>query len=213
MRKDQHDIDHKDQIKITLNENQNIAKKEIISSIDKKNYNCFLIDGVTGSGKTEVYFAAVEKSLKLGRQSLILLPEISLTEDLFKRIEKRFGIKPVMWHSGLSKGTRKEIWQNIFLGKSKLIIGARSSLFLPFMNLGVIIVDEEHDITYKQQEGIIYHARDMAISLGFYEEATVILVSATPSLESINNVNEGKYKRLNLPKRVCLLYTSDAADE
>ena len=202
MRKDQHDIDHKDQVKITLNENQNIAKKEIISSIDKKNYNCFLIDGVTGSGKTEVYFAAVEKSLKLGRQSLILLPEISLTEDLFKRIEKRFGIKPVMWHSGLSKGTRKEIWQNVFLGKSKLIIGARSSLFLPFKNLGVIIVDEEHDITYKQQEGIIYHARDMAISLGFYEEATVILVSATPSLESINNVNDGKYKRLNLPKRV-----------
>ena len=107
-----------------------------------------------------------------------------------------------MRHSGLSKGTRKEIWQNVFLGKSKLIIGARSSLFLPFKNLGVIIVDEEHDITYKQQEGIIYHARDMAISLGFYEEATVILVSATPSLESINNVNEGKYKRLNLPKRV-----------
>ena len=188
--------------KVNLNNYQKKAKNKIIKSIKENIYNCFLIDGVTGSGKTEVYFEAVEESLNDGKQSLILLPEISLTTDLFKRIEKRFGIKPVMWHSNLSKGKRKEIWQDIFNGKSKLVIGARSSLFLPFKNLGLIIVDEEHDITYKQQEGIIYHARDMAISLGFQEMATVVLVSATPSLETIYNINEGKYSRLNLPKRV-----------
>ena len=107
-----------------------------------------------------------------------------------------------MWHSNLSKGKRKDIWQDIFTGDSKLIIGARSSLFLPFKNLGLIVVDEEHDITYKQQEGVIYNARDMAISLGFHEMATVVLVSATPSLETIYNINKGKYSKLSLPKRI-----------
>ena len=200
--KEELDINFKNISKVDLNDHQKKSRDKINKSISDNKYNCFLIDGVTGSGKTEVYFEAVEKSLSKKKQSLILLPEISLTADLFKRIESRFGIKPVMWHSNLSKGKRKDIWQDIFTGDSKLIIGARSSLFLPFKNLGLIVVDEEHDITYKQQEGVIYNARDMAISLGFHEMATVVLVSATPSLETIYNINKGKYSKLSLPKRI-----------
>ena len=157
---------------------------------------------MTGSGKTEVYFEAVEEALKENKQSLILLPEISLTDSLFDRIKVRFGFEPSMWHSNLSKKKRRDIWQDIYHGNSKLIIGARSSLFLPFKNIGLIVVDEEHDHSYKQQEGIIYHARDMAISLASFEKIPVVMVSATPSLESVLNVKEGKYKNLVLPERI-----------
>ena len=188
--------------KLDLNSDQFSAAQKIITSIKDKKFERFLIDGVTGSGKTEVYFEAIEEALRLDRQSLVLLPEISLTEGLFERIKIRFGIEPVMWHSDLTKSKRREIWQDVFLGESKLVIGARSSLFLPFKDLGIIVIDEEHDHSYKQQEGVIYHARDMAISLGSYEKVPVVMVSATPSLETVLNVKEDKYKKLHLPDRI-----------
>jgi primosomal protein N' (replication factor Y) len=188
--------------KFDLNKHQTKAANNIINSIKNNKFERFLIDGVTGSGKTEVYFEAVEEALKENKQSLILLPEISLTDSLFDRIKVRFGFEPSMWHSNLSKKKRRDIWQDIYHGNSKLIIGARSSLFLPFKNIGLIVVDEEHDHSYKQQEGIIYHARDMAISLASFEKIPVVMVSATPSLESVLNVKEGKYKNLVLPERI-----------
>ena len=188
--------------KLDLNKDQYSAAESIIKSINGNTFERFLIDGVTGSGKTEVYFEAIEKALEENKQSLVLLPEISLTETLFDRIRRRFGLEPSMWHSDLSKKKRREIWQNVYNGNSKLIIGARSSLFLPFKNLGLIIIDEEHDHSYKQQEGIIYHARDMAISLASFEKIPVVMVSATPSLETVLNIQEGKYKKLLLPERI-----------
>jgi len=188
--------------KLDLNKDQSSAAESIIKSINGNTFERFLIDGVTGSGKTEVYFEAIEKALEENKQSLILLPEISLTETLFDRIRRRFGLEPSMWHSDLSKKKRREIWQNVYNGNSKLIIGARSSLFLPFKNLGLIIIDEEHDHSYKQQEGVIYHARDMAISLASFEKIPVVMVSATPSLETVLNIQEGKYKKLLLPERI-----------
>ena len=188
--------------KLNLNKDQLSAAKSITNSIYNKSFERFLIDGVTGSGKTEVYFEAIEEALKENKQSLILLPEISLTEALFDRIRSRFGFEPSMWHSDLPKKKRREIWQDIYHGNSKLVIGARSSLFLPFKNLGLIVIDEEHDHSYKQQEGIIYHARDMAISLASFEKIPVVMVSATPSLETVLNIKEGKYKELILPERI-----------
>ena len=188
--------------KFDLNKDQLSASESIIKSIHSNTFERFLIDGVTGSGKTEVYFEAIEEALKANKQSLILLPEISLTETLFDRIRTRFGLEPSMWHSDLSKKKRREIWQDVHHGSSKLIIGARSSLFLPFKNLGLIIIDEEHDHSYKQQEGVIYHARDMAISLASFERIPVVMVSATPSLETVLNIQEGKYTKLVLPERI-----------
>jgi|TARA_B110000444_G_scaffold156979_1_gene146789 primosomal protein N' (replication factor Y) len=192
-------VEHK---KFNLNTDQSIAAKNIISSMGDKNFKRFLIDGVTGSGKTEVYFEAIEEALKRNKQSLILLPEISLTESLFERIKIRFGFEPSLWHSDLSKTKRRKIWQDVYYNNAKLVIGARSSLFLPFKDLGLIVVDEEHDNSYKQQEGIIYQARDMAISLGSFERVPVVMVSATPSLETVLNIKEGKYKNLPLPERI-----------
>ena len=188
--------------KLKLTDSQNDFASKLINSVKKSEFKRFLIDGVTGSGKTEIYFEAVNQVIKRGSQALILLPEISLVNSLVDRVYKRFGFEPSVWHSKTSPSKKKEIWKNVFSGNENLVIGARSSLFLPFKNLNLIVVDEEHDTTYKQQEQIIYNARDMAIARCSFENATAALVSATPSMESLFNAREQKYYHLNLPKRV-----------
>ena len=187
---------------LKLTELQQNAANILKNSVKKNTFERFLIDGVTGSGKTEVYFEAVNEVVKKGNQVLILLPEISLVDSLVERVTERFGFEPYVWHSETKVAKKKKIWKDIYNGKAQLVIGARSSLFLPFKNLDLIIVDEEHDISYKQQDQIIYNARDMAIARGSFENSTTVLVSATPSLESLFNAKEKKYFHLNLPNRI-----------
>ncbi|MCY3878456.1 MAG: primosomal protein N' [Rhodobacteraceae bacterium] len=165
-------------------------------------YHCTLLKGVTGSGKTEVYLEAVAECLRTDRQVLVLLPEIALTAEFIQRIEDRFGGRPGEWHSGITGTERKRLWRAAGEGKVGLVVGARSALFLPFRNLGLIIVDEENDGSYKQEEGALYNARDMAVLRASLGAARAVLVSATPSLESWHNVRTGKYSRLNLPTRI-----------
>ncbi len=160
-----------------------------------------LLDGVTGSGKTEVYLEAIAQTLEQGGQALVLLPEIALSVQMTERFAKRFGVEPAVWHSQMTTVQRQRTWQGIATGKISIVIGARSGLFLPFKNLGIIIIDEEHDGTYKQEEQIIYNARDMAIVRGQMEQAKVVLVSATPSLETLHNVALEKYATTHLPQR------------
>ena len=185
---------------ITLNKEQESAKLEIIQSISKSN-KPILLEGVTGSGKTEVYFEIIEKFLKEKKQILIMVPEISLTPQLETRFKKRFGIDVLLWHSKISKKNRQKIWHQCFNGDQVIVIGARSSLFLPFSNLGLIVVDEEHDSSYKQEENIRYQARDLAIVRSKIENNFVLLASATPSLETINNVKIKKYDHVFLSKQ------------
>lgn len=160
-----------------------------------------LLDGVTGSGKTEVYFHAIEETLAAGKQVLVLLPEIALTHQWLERFEKNFGAQPTVWHSRQTPAARAKAWQAVVRGQAQLIVGARSALFLPFANLGLIVVDEEHDPSYKQDEGVLYHARDMAVARARFEAIPTILVSATPSLETMINVEEGKYRAVHLHER------------
>ncbi len=185
---------------ITLNKEQENAKLEIIQSISRS-YKPILLEGVTGSGKTEVYFEVIEKFLKEKKQALIMVPEISLTPQLETRFKKRFGIDVLLWHSKISKKNRQKIWHQCFNGDQVIVIGARSSLFLPFSNLGLIVVDEEHDSSYKQEENIRYQARDLAIVRAKIENNFVLLASATPSLETINNVKLNKYNHVFLSKQ------------
>jgi primosomal protein N' (replication factor Y) (superfamily II helicase) len=160
-----------------------------------------LLDGVTGSGKTEVYFAAIAAALERGRQVLVLLPEIALSSQVFARFTTRFGAAPVEWHSDLGHAERRAAWRDVADGTARVVVGARSALFLPFADLGLIIVDEEHDGSFKQEEGVIYHARDMAVVRGSLAGIQVVLVSATPSLETLANVEQGRYDCLHLPDR------------
>mgnify|MGYP001163522232 FL=1 len=185
---------------ITLNQEQESAKLEIIQSINTSK-KPILLEGVTGSGKTEVYFEIIEKFLKEKKQILIMVPEISLTPQLETRFKKRFGIDVLLWHSKISKKNRQKIWHQCFNGDQVIVIGARSSLFLPFSNLGLIVVDEEHDSSYKQEENIRYQARDLAIVRSKIENNFILLASATPSLESINNVKIKKYDHVFLSKQ------------
>lgn len=164
-------------------------------------YSAALLDGVTGAGKTEVYFEAVAQALKQNKQVLILLPEIALSNVFLDRFKKRFGCAPALWHSGLSSAKRKVTWRGVASGESKVVIGARSALFLPYSDLGLIIVDEEHDPAYKQEEGVIYHARDMAVVRAHLGSFPIVMVSATPSLETIHNAWSGRYHHLTLPER------------
>lgn len=182
---------------ISLNSEQQSAYKEIISA----GAQVFLIDGVTGSGKTEIYLKFVQDILRQGKQVLIMLPEIALTNQLQERIRKYFGAPPLVYNSNITPKNRRQIWQAAISGKSCLVIGARSSLFLPFKNLGLIVADEEHDSSYKQGEGVIYNARDMAVVRGHLQKIPIILASATPSLESYINAKAGKYKYIELKKR------------
>ena len=180
-----------------LNQEQQKAYNFINNSI-LKNSEPIVLDGVTGSGKTEVYFKIIEKILLDKKQTLIMLPEISLTPQLEIRFKERFGFVPDVWHSKISEKKRKNIWHRCYLGKPTIVIGARSSLFLPFKNLGLIVVDEEHDISYKQEENIRYQARDLAIVRAKIEKFPIILASATPSLETYNNVIKKKFVKVNL---------------
>jgi primosomal protein N' (replication factor Y) len=164
-------------------------------------FSAFLVDGVTGSGKTEVYFEAVADNIRKGRQTLILMPEIALTTQFLNRFEARFGVRPAEWHSQLGSRKRARTWSAISLNQASVIVGARSALFLPYSDLGLIIVDEEHDPAYKQEDGVHYHARDMAIVRGHLAKIPVVLASATPSVESEVNARRGRYKRLALPER------------
>ena len=160
-----------------------------------------LLKGVTGSGKTEVYFYLVAETIKKGKQSLIMLPEISLSSQIIKRFTQRFGFKPAVWNSSISKTRKKKIMQGILSGSTTVVIGTRSSLFLPYKSLALIVVDEEHDASYKQGEGILYNARDMAVLKAHLLAASVVLVSATPSIETIYNVQQEKYSIVELKSR------------
>ncbi len=164
-------------------------------------YSTTLLKGVTGSGKTEVYLEAVAACLRQGRQALVLLPEIALTAEFLSRVEDRFGARPAEWHSGVTLTERRRAWKMVGQGHAQLVVGARSALFLPFQDLGLIVVDEEHDTSYKQEDGVLYNARDMAVLRANLESAQVVLASATPSLESWANAEAGKYKRLDLTTR------------
>ena len=164
-------------------------------------YRTTLLKGVTGSGKTEVYLEAVASCLKQGRQALVLLPEIALTAEFLTRVEARFGARPAEWHSGVTMTERRRTWKMVGQGHAQMVVGARSALFLPFQDLGLIVVDEEHDSSYKQEDGVLYHARDMAVLRASLIGGQVVLASATPSLESWANVEAGKYTKIELKSR------------
>ena len=173
----------------------NFEQKKCLKEISKKkhNFNVHVIDGITGSGKTLVYFTRVKKLIKEGYQALIMIPEIGLTSQFYKRFIDFFNFEPAIWHSGISSKDKKIIWRGVVENKIKAVVGARSSLFLPFSNLGIIIVDEEHDSSYKQDEGVMYNARDMAISRASFEKIPINLVTSIPSVETFNNINNKKY--------------------
>jgi primosomal protein N' (replication factor Y) len=164
-------------------------------------YSTTLLKGVTGSGKTEVYLEAVSACLKQGRQALVLLPEIALTSEFLTRVEARFGARPAEWHSGVTMTERRRTWKMVGQGNAQMVVGARSALFLPFQDLGLIVVDEEHDTSYKQEDGVLYNARDMAVLRASLVGGQVVLASATPSLESWENVESGKYRKIDLKSR------------
>ena len=182
-----------------LNSEQNKCLNDINNFGDK--FNVTLLQGVTGSGKTIVYFEKIKENILKNKQSLVLLPEIFLTDQFNQRFEDYFGFKPAIWHSKITKKNRRIIWKNIINGKIKLVVGARSSLFLPFKDLGLIVVDEEHDSSYKQDEGIRYNSRDMAISRASMENIPVLLSTSIPSLETYNNVKNKKYNLTKIEKR------------
>ncbi len=184
-----------------LSADQARAAERLRAAARTGRYSTTLLKGVTGSGKTEVYLEAVAETLGAGRQGLVLLPEIALSVEFLGRIEARFGARPLEWHSGVTQAQRRRTWHAVAAGEAQLVVGARSALFLPFADLGLIVVDEEHDGSYKQEDGVLYHARDMAVLRASIEGALVVLASATPSLESWANAEAGKYARLDLPER------------
>ncbi len=184
-----------------LSPDQARAAARLREKVAAGGFGATLLYGVTGSGKTEVYLEAVAECLARGRQALVLLPEIALTSAFVARVEARFGARPAEWHSGVGGAARRRVWRMVAEGGAELVVGARSALFLPFRDLGLIVVDEEHDPSYKQEEGVIYHARDMAVLRASLEGAQIVLASATPSLESWVNAEAGKYERLDLPRR------------
>jgi primosomal protein N' (replication factor Y) len=183
----------------TLEPDQAEAAATLAAAVRSTGFEPFLLDGVTGSGKTEVYFEAIAEALRHGRQTLVLLPEIALTEPFLKRFQARFGAEPVAWHSGLRQSQRRRAWRAIAHGEAKVVVGARSALFLPYANLGLIVVDEAHETSFKQEEGVHYHARDVAVMRAKLEEVPIILASATPAIESRHQVTLGNYRELKLP--------------
>ncbi|HTK85718.1 MAG TPA: primosomal protein N', partial [Patescibacteria group bacterium] len=186
---------------VSLSAAQEGAAKHLRQFVDAGGYHAALLDGVTGAGKTEVYFEGVAEALKKGKQVLILLPEIALSNAFLDRFRARFGCNPALWHSSLTPAQRRNTWRGVAEGQTRVVVGARSALFLPYMNLGFIVVDEEHDSAYKQEDGVIYHARDMAVVRAHQGKIPIVLVSATPSLETMTNVWSGKYHHLHLPDR------------
>ena len=185
----------------TLNPAQKEAALAIEDAVAAGGFEVFLIDGVTGSGKTEVYFEAVAEALRQDRQTLILVPEIALTTQFLDRFAARFGHQPAAWHSGVGATRRARVWTGVATSEVKVVVGARSALFLPFASLGLVVVDEEHEQAYKQDDGVHYHARDMAVVRARLHDIPVVLASATPSVESRVNADRGRYRRLILPER------------
>ena len=195
-----------DQFKIDIKQNKIELSKEQKGCLKKMNdsnqkFRVHVLQGTTGSGKTMVYFEALKVIINKGFQGLILLPEIGLTGQFQKKFIEFFGFKPAVWHSGVTKKNKEIIWSGIANDKIKVVIGARSSLFLPFKKLGLIIVDEEHDQSYKQDEGVIYNARDMAISRASFENIPINLITAVPSVETYDNIKKGKYSLSKLDQR------------
>lgn len=186
---------------VPLSDAQAAVAANLRSAVARDRYGTTLLKGVTGSGKTEVYLEAVAECLAKGRQALVLLPEIALTGAFLDRVEARFGARPAEWHSGVTMTERRRAWKMVATGGAELVVGARSALYLPFRDLGLIVVDEEHDGSYKQEDGVLYNARDMAVLRASLNDAQVVLASATPSLESWANAEAGKYRRLELDAR------------
>ena len=186
---------------VDLTGEQRTAAEVLCAGVASGAYGTTLLKGGTGSGKTEVYLEAVAACLAKGRQALVLLPEIALTAEFLSRVEARFGARPAEWHSGVTLTERRRCWRMVGEGGAQLVVGARSALFLPFRDLGLIVVDEEHDTSYKQEDGVLYNARDMAVLRASLSGAQVVLASATPSLETWANAEAGKYRRLELTAR------------
>ena len=184
-----------------LSADQTAAAATLAQDVTAHRFAPTLLDGVTGSGKTEVYFEAVAAAIRSGRQTLVLLPEIALTEPFLKRFHDRFGCEPVAWHSGLRSTQRRRAWRAIAGGEALVTVGARSALFLPYKRLGLIVVDEAHETSFKQEEGVHYHARDVAVMRGKFEGCPVILASATPAIETRQQVALGRYAEVKLPGR------------
>jgi primosomal protein N' (replication factor Y) len=192
-----------------LSAEQENAAAALVAGI--RGFSVSLLDGVTGAGKTEVYFEAVADTLRQGRQALVLLPEIALTGAFLDRFAARFGARPCEWHSEVGAKTRERVLRAVSRGEAKAVVGARSALFLPFPNLGLIVIDEEHDAAYKQEEGVTYHARDMAVVRGKLSGLPVVLSSATPSVDSRVNADRGRYRHVLLPARFGLSTTPEIA--
>ncbi|PZQ55063.1 MAG: primosomal protein N' [Novosphingobium pentaromativorans] len=184
-----------------LSEGQQAAADVFVEAVRARKFAPFLLDGVTGSGKTETYFEAVAEALRLGRQVLVLLPEIALTENFLRRFEHRFGVAPILWHSSLKSSERRRAWRAIVAGQAQVVVGARSALFLPYAKLGLIVVDEAHEISFKQDDGVRYNARDVAVMRAKFEAIPVVLASATPALESMQLAEAGVYRKIDLPAR------------
>ena len=197
-----------------LSAEQRDVADTLMADVASASFKPTLLDGVTGSGKTEVYFEAVAEAIRKGRQTLVLLPEIALTEPFLKRFHDRFGCEPVAWHSGLRSTQRRRAWRAIATGQALVTVGARSALYLPYANLGLIVVDEAHETSFKQEDGVHYHARDVAVMRGKFEGCPVILASATPAIETRQQVVTGRYAELKLPGRygVAEMPTIEAID-
>ena len=185
----------------TLSADQQAGAQALRAAVVANEFSVTLLEGVTGSGKTEVYLEAIAEALRQGRQALVLLPEIALSSQWLERFEKRFGVAPAVWHSDLTPRTRRITWRAVAAGEAPVVVGARSALFLPFPALGLVVVDEEHETAFKQEDGVVYHARDMAIVRARLCNAAAVLASATPSLETLANVEAGRYRRVHLPRR------------
>lgn len=184
-----------------LSGDQQAAADIFVAAVESGGFQTFLLDGVTGSGKTECYFEAIAAALADGRQVLVLLPEIALTENFLRRFEARFGVAPVLWHSSLKASERRRAWRAIVAGEAQVVIGARSALFLPYARLGLIVVDEAHEVSFKQDDGVRYNARDVAVIRARFEKIPIILASATPALESLQLAEAGVYRKIDLAAR------------
>jgi primosomal protein N' (replication factor Y) (superfamily II helicase) len=190
-----------DHVRPELTPAQQEAAESLCTAIASSGFSCTLIDGVTGSGKTQVYFEAIAECVRRGRQALVLVPEIALTGQFLDRFAERFGVRPAEWHSQLSPRLRARTWAAVAAGEASVTVGARSALFLPYKELGLIVVDEEHDPAYKQEDGVHYHARDMAVVRASVSKVPIVLASATPSVETEVNARRGRYRRAHLPER------------
>lgn len=184
-----------------LNPDQQAAADIFVAAVEARKFAPFLLDGVTGSGKTECYFEGIATAIAKSQQVLVMLPEIALTENFLRRFEARFGAPPVLWHSSLKSTERRRAWRAIVSGEAQVVVGARSALFMPYARLGLIVVDEAHEVSFKQDDGVRYNARDVAVIRARFESVPVILSSATPALESMQLAEAGVYRKIELPGR------------